>query len=137
MLAPANPATTPLNALQQHYQRQQQWQAQWQAPSTSPAKSQIIVLTGDGFGKSNTAFGMGMAVLAQNRPLAVIQFLETSPSHPARPKLPPLFLPSGQPANNQSATQPQGNRTMDVISLSQPEPVGTPPSARRVWPGQS
>lgn len=84
MLAPANPSAIPLNALQQHYQRQQQWQTQWQAPSTSPAKGQIIVLTGDGFGKSNTAFGMGMAVLAQNRPLAVIQFLEAPSSHPAR-----------------------------------------------------
>jgi cob(I)alamin adenosyltransferase len=94
--------------MQEHTQRQYQWQQRWQqklvpAPRASlptnpenpvrpqpataaanPATGQIIVLTGDGLGKSNTAFGMGMAVLAQNRPLAVVQFLDTPQNSPAR-----------------------------------------------------
>jgi ATP:corrinoid adenosyltransferase len=56
-------------------------------PAAAPANSatgQIIVLTGDGLGKSNTAFGMGMAVLAQNQPLAVVQFLDTPQNSAAR-----------------------------------------------------
>ena len=81
--APITPAA--LNELQQHAQRQRQWQTMWQAPADSvAAEGQIIVLTGNGIGKSNTAFGMGMAVLAQNRRLAVVQFLETPEASPAR-----------------------------------------------------
>jgi cob(I)alamin adenosyltransferase len=97
--------------MQEHTQRQYQWQQRWQQkfvqapraslpanldnpdnplmpnPTAAPANpitGQIIVLTGDGLGKSNTAFGMGMAVLAQNRPLAVVQFLDTPQNSPAR-----------------------------------------------------
>ncbi len=88
------------NELQLHAQRQRHWQTMWQLPAASvlanprnpappaepvpPAKGQIIVLTGDGIGKSNTAFGMGMAMLAQNRPLAVVQFLPTPADSPVR-----------------------------------------------------
>jgi cob(I)alamin adenosyltransferase len=93
--------------MQEHTQRQYQWQQKFvDAPRASLpgnldnpdnpvrphlttttadlATGQIIVLTGDGLGKSNTAFGMGMAVLAQNRPLAVVQFLDTPQNSPAR-----------------------------------------------------
>ena len=85
MSGPA-PITPPaLNELQEHAQRQRQWQTMWQPPADSVAtKGQIIVLTGNGIGKSNTAFGMGMAVLAQNRRLAVVQFLATHETSPAR-----------------------------------------------------